>query len=94
MKGLARNDVMRMKMPVLLGARKRLRAEDSDSGESSASAGSHVASSREVDRVRLSQKNPGCLLRSAEDRDSFPSRVGDAGNIFRSAVGRQSRDAI
>ena len=46
--------------------RKRLRAEDSDSGESSASeAGFHVASSREVDLVRLSQKNPGCLLRSA-----------------------------
>ena len=46
--------------------RKRLRAEDSDSGESSGSeAGFRVASSREVDLVRLSQKNPGCLLRSA-----------------------------
>lgn len=46
--------------------KKRLRADESDSGDSSGSeAGFRVASSREVDLVRLSQKNPGCLLRSA-----------------------------
>ena len=46
--------------------KKRLGVDDSDSGESSVSeSGFRVASSREVDLVRLSQKNPGCLLRSA-----------------------------
>ena len=49
-----------------LAKRKRLGVGESDSGDSSDSeAGFRVASSREVDLVRLSQKNPGCLLRSA-----------------------------
>lgn len=46
--------------------RKRLKPEDSDSGDSSDSeVDFRVASSREVDLVRLSKENPGCLLRSA-----------------------------
>lgn len=49
-----------------LARQKRLRADESDSeGTSGSEAGFRVASSREVDLVRLSQKNPGCLLRSA-----------------------------
>ena len=49
-----------------LARKKRLRADESDSDATSGSeAGFRVASSREVDLVRLSQKNLGCLLRSA-----------------------------
>ena len=49
-----------------LARKKRQRADESDSGDSSGSeVDFRVASSREVDLVHLSQKNPGCLLRSA-----------------------------
>ena len=58
-----------------------LEVSSSSSGDESSTSeqGFHAASSREVDLVRLSQKNPGCLLRSAlKEMSRYLSARGEA----------------